>query len=353
MFFSQRIQRLTPYVPGEQPRDRKYLKLNTNENPYPPSPKITEFLKNFDVERLRLYPDPLCARLREKLGEKYGVDPDQVFVSNGSDETLSFCFYAFFDSARGRLLFPAVTYSFYPVYCDFYQIEYERVPMSASFAIDCDELIKRKDSCGIIFSNPNAPTGTHLSPADIVRLLENYPRENVVLIDEAYIDFGGETAVPLLKDFPNLLIVRTFSKSMSLAGLRLGFAIGHRDLIEALFRTKDAFNSYPVDMLSQLIGEVALSDDGYYRAITEKIISTRDRYSQEIIGIGWHVLPSKANFLFIARKGIPGKEVYLRLKAKGILVRYFDGELTRDFVRVTIGRAEDMARLTGSLKDLF
>ena len=353
MVFSQRIRGLTPYTPGEQPQDRKYLKLNTNENPYPPSPKIADLLRNFDFERLRLYPDPLCASLREKLGQKYGVGRDQVFVSNGSDEALSFCFYAFFDSTRGRLLFPAVTYSFYPVYCDFYQIEYEKVPVKASLAIDCDELIKRKESCGIIFSNPNAPTGMHLSLGDIAGLLENYPREKVVVIDEAYIDFGGESALPLLKDFSNLLIVRTFSKSMSLAGIRLGFAMGHKDLIEALFRAKDAFNSYPVDMLAQLIGEAALSDDAYYRRITDKIISTRDRFSQELISIGWQVLPSKANFLFIARKGTPGREVYLRLKGKGILVRHFDSELTRDFVRATIGKPEDMAKLIETLKEIF
>jgi histidinol-phosphate aminotransferase len=353
MTFSQRIQKLTPYVPGEQPQDRKYLKLNTNENPYPPSPAVADLLKNFDFERLRLYPDPLCTRLRKRLGEKYGVDPAQVFVSNGSDETLSFCFYAFFDSSQGRLLFPAVTYSFYPVYCDFYQIQYEKVPMNASLAIDCEEFIRRKESCGIVFSNPNAPTGTHLSPGDIARLLENYPRKNVVVIDEAYIDFGGDTAVPLLKDFTNLVIVRTFSKSMSLAGLRLGFAMGHRDLIQALSKAKDAFNSYPVDMLAQLVGEAALSDDDYYRSITEKIVSTRNHYAQELTNIGWRVLPSRANFLFIARKGIPGKEVYLGLKAKGILVRHFDGELTRDFVRVTVGKPEDMAGFFRTLKDLF
>jgi histidinol-phosphate aminotransferase len=353
MVFSQRIRRLTPYTAGEQPQDRKYLKLNTNENPYPPSPRIAELLKNFDVERLRLYPDPLCTRLREKFAERYGVRPNQVFVGNGSDETLSFSFYAFFDSSHGKLLFPAVTYSFYPVYCDFYGIEYEKVPMGASLAIDGEELTRRNDSCGMIFSNPNAPTGMHLSLQEITRILQRYTRTNVVLIDEAYVDFGGESALPLLGDFSNLLIVRTFSKSMSLAGLRLGFAIGHPDLIDALFKAKDAFNSYPIDTLAQLIGEIALSDDAYYRSITQKIISSRDRFSQELTRMGWSVLPSKANFVFTTRRGVAGKEVYLRLKEKGILVRHFDGELTKDFVRVTIGKPEDMDRLSGTLKELF
>lgn len=353
MVLSERIRRLTPYTPGEQPQDRKYLKLNTNENPYPPSPRIADSLKNFDFERLRLYPDPLCARLREKLGEKYGVHPDQVFVSNGSDETLSFCFYAFFDSTQGKLLFPAVTYSFYSVYCDFYQIDCERVPMSSSLAIDYKKLIKRKNSCGMIFSNPNAPTGTHLSLQEVAALLMQYLPRNVVVIDEAYIDFGGESALPLLKDFSNLLIVRTFSKSMSLAGLRLGFAMGHKDLIRALFRAKDAFNSYPVDTLAQILGEVALSDHAYYQSITQKIISTRDHFSEALLNMGWRVLPSRANFVFISRQGIPGKEVYSKLKERGILVRHFDGDLTRDFVRVSIGRDEDMARVLSILKELF
>jgi histidinol-phosphate aminotransferase len=243
MALSQRILNLRPYVPGEQPQDKKYLKLNTNENPYPPSPKVQEFLRKFDFRKLRLYPDPLCTKIRQRLAEKYALAPEQVFVGNGSDEVLSFCFYAFFDSAQGRLLFPEVTYSFYPVYCDYYGIAYEKVPLDGSFAVDLRGFMRKHDSCGIIFANPNAPTGTCLNLDEITFLLENYPRANVVVIDEAYIDFGGVSALPLLREFSNLLIVRTFSKSLSLAGLRLGFAMGRKDLIQALFATKDAFNS--------------------------------------------------------------------------------------------------------------
>jgi histidinol-phosphate aminotransferase len=353
MTLSRRIRILRPYVPGEQPQDKKYLKLNTNENPYPPSPKVQDFLREFDFERLRLYPDPLCTALRRKLGEKYGLTPEQVFVSNGSDEVLSFCFYAFFDSTYGKLLFPEVTYSFYPVYCDYYDIEYDRVPMDGSLAVDLPGFLERNDSCGIIFANPNAPTGTCLSLDDILLLLENYPRANVVVIDEAYIDFGGESALPLLRDFSNLLIVRTFSKSMSLAGLRLGFAMGHRDMIHALFMTKDAFNSYPVNTLTQLIGEIALSDEGYNKALAQGIMETRDSFSQELLDMGWNVLPSKANFVFASKEGVPGKEVYVKLKEEGILVRHFDKNLTRDFVRITIGKREDMDRLVHALKHLF
>jgi histidinol-phosphate aminotransferase len=279
MHFSERMKRLKPYVPGEQPQDRKYLKLNTNENPYPPSPQVKKFLENLDPDRLRLYPDPAAIRLREKIGERYGLDKDQVFVSNGSDEALSFCFYAFFDSLKGKLLFPEVTYSFYPVYCDYYGIEYEKIPHTEDLAVSIEEFVKRKSSCGIVFANPNAPTGTYVPPKEILYLLEHYPPEKAVLIDEAYIDFGGESAVPLLRDHKNLLLVRTFSKSFSLAGLRLGFVMAAEELIEALTTVKDSFNSYPVSTLAQRICEIALSDESYYRSISNRIAAVRESFS--------------------------------------------------------------------------
>jgi histidinol-phosphate aminotransferase len=351
--FSSRMKRLNPYIPGEQPQDRKYLKLNTNENPYPPSPRIEEFLKEFDIGKLRLYSDPLSVRLREKIAQKYEVKKEQIFISNGSDEALSFCFYAFFDSTHGPLLFPEFTYSFYPVYCDFYGIAYERVPLDNQFSVNVEEFLKRPKSCGIIFANPNAPTGICLPIENVRELLENYPRENVVLIDEAYIDFGGESAVGLIQDFKNLLIVMTFSKGMSLAGLRLGYVIGHEDLIDALFTVKDSFNSYPADMLSQSIGEISISDDAYYRTIREKVISTRDYFGLELEKLGWHVLPSKANFLYAEKKGVPGKEIYLTLKERGILVRHFDIAGIEDFVRITVGTRDDMSRLIEEVKELY
>jgi histidinol-phosphate aminotransferase len=347
------MKRLNPYIPGEQPQDRKYLKLNTNENPYPPSPRIEEFLKDFDIEKLRLYSDPLSVRLREKIAQKYEVKKEQIFVSNGSDEALSFCFYAFFDSTHGPLLFPEFTYSFYPVYCDFYGIAYERIPLDNQFSVNVEEFLKKPKSCGVIFANPNAPTGICLPIENVRELLENYPRENVVLIDEAYIDFGGESAVGLIQDFKNLLIVMTFSKGMSLAGLRLGYVIGHEDLIDALFTVKDSFNSYPADILSQSIGEISISDDTYYRTIREKIISTRDYFGLELEKLGWHVLPSKANFLYTEKKGVPGKEIYLTLKERGILVRHFDIAGIEDFVRITVGTREDMSRFIEEVKELY
>ncbi len=341
---SSRMTKLTPYVPGEQPRDRLYIKLNTNENPYPPSPRIETFLKSFEIENLRLYSDPLSGDLRRRIAERYGVTEAEVFVGNGSDEALSFCFYAFFDSESGPLIFPEFTYSFYPVYCDFYQIAYERVPLDGEFGVDLDALLE-KPSCGLIFANPNAPTGHCLSLDRIRSLLEHYPAGRVVIIDEAYIDFGGESAVELIRSFPNLVIVQTFSKSMCLAGLRLGFVIAGAPLIEALFTVKDSFNSYPTDILSQKIGEIAVADTTYYKTITRKIIETRDRFSAQAEELGWRVLPSKANFVFTSRPGVKGEAVYRLLKERGILVRHFNVEGIEDFVRITIGKPEDMNRL--------
>ncbi|MBW2304957.1 MAG: histidinol-phosphate transaminase, partial [Deltaproteobacteria bacterium] len=335
--FSERLKRLSPYVPGEQPRDRRYLKLNTNENPYPPSPTIREVLRNFDPETLRLYPDPLFTDLREMIGKRFEIDPAQVFVGNGSDEVLSLAFFSFFDTNRGPLLFPEHTYSFYPVYCDFYGIGCIKIPLARDFSLNPDGFLNVETSCGIVFANPNAPTGMFLEVGEIRRLLESYLPDSVVIVDEAYIDFGAESALPLVKEFPNLLIIRTFSKGMSLAGLRLGYAMGSRELIDALYRAKDSFNSYPVDTLSLLIGVAAMQDEAYYKEVTERIIATRERLSRDLQRSGWRVLPSRANFVFASREGIPGKEVYRRLKEKGILVRYFDIEGIRDFVRITIG----------------
>jgi histidinol-phosphate aminotransferase len=353
MNLSERIKKLKPYVAGEQPQDRKYLKLNTNENPYPPSPEVKQYLETVDPDLLRLYPDPAALKLRQAIGSRYGLSAEQVFVGNGSDEVLSFCFYAFFDSRKGKLLFPEVTYSFYPVYCDFYGIEYEEVPLAPDFTISVGEFVKRKQSCGLVFANPNAPTGTCLPLSQIRYLLENYPPEKPVLIDEAYIDFGGESAVSLLRNHANLLLARTFSKSLSLAGLRLGFVLAGNELIDALVTVKDSFNSYPVSTLAQKIGEIAVSDESYYHSINTRLVSVRENFSSDLGKLRWTVLPSKANFVFASKPGVPGKEIYLKLKERGILVRYFAGEKVRDFVRITIGTEEDMQQLLAEMKSLF
>lgn len=350
---TERIRNLKPYVPGEQPQDRSYIKLNTNENPYPPTPQIAAYLKSFDIEKLRLYPDPLFGPLRKAISERYGIRKEQVFVGNGSDEVLAFAFYAFFDSVRGKLLFPEFSYTFYPVYCDFYGIEYRKIGLRPDFTIDIEDYLGSGPSCGMVFPNPNAPTGIVLSIEKVIDLLEKYPKDRVVVIDEAYIDFGGESAVCLINRFKNLLITRTFSKSMSLAALRLGFAMGDEDLVNALFAVKDSFNSYPADLMAQQIGEIAMKDISYYSEITNKIIQSRQNLTSRLTDLGWTVLPSGANFVLAGKKGFSGENIYQSLKDSGILVRYFDIEGIRDFVRITIGTDAEINELAGAIERLF
>jgi histidinol-phosphate aminotransferase len=349
---SQRIRNLTPYVPGEQPRDRRYLKLNTNENPYPPSPAALEALRAVDPDLLRRYPDPLASDLRQAVARHFGVQADWVFAGNGSDEVLSFAFFAFFDSGRGPLLFPQHTYSFYPVYCAYYGIDYLRLPLAPDFGIRVEDFIPREPVCGAIFPNPNAPTGRLLPLEAVASLLERFPADRVVVVDEAYIDFGGRSAVPLTRRHPNLLVTMTFSKRWALAGLRLGCAIGQPALIGALLSAKDAFNSYPVDALAQRIGALAIADEPYYRGISERIVATRSAFVDRLEALGWEVLPSAANFVFTRRRGLAGDEIYARLKAQGILVRHFPAAGIADFVRITIGRDEEMAHLAEALARL-
>ncbi len=349
--FTERLKKLTPYVPGEQPQDRNYIKLNTNENPYPPSPAVGEYLKKVDIATLCRYPDPQFAELRGALAERYRVGADQVFVGNGSDEVLSFIFYAFFDSQQGPLRFPEFTYSFYPVYCDFYSIAFQKVALKDDFSIDLDGFLKKGPSCGLIFPNPNAPTGIGLPLEQIVRLLDCYSPDRVVAVDEAYIDFGGESAVGLIKKYPNLLVVRTFSKSLSLAGIRLGFAMGDQRLIKALYTVKDSFNSYPVDTLAQQVGLRAVQDRAYYDKITDRVIATRESFCADLNRLDWFLLPSSANFVFAGKKGVPGQEIYRALKAQGILVRYFDVDGLKDFVRITIGTDQEMQVLAKAIEE--
>lgn len=350
---SQRLTNLTPYVPGEQPQDRTYIKLNTNENPYPPSPRVRALLAATDVEALRRYPDPQFTHLRARIAHRYDVRPEQVFAGNGSDEVLSFIFFAFFDSTiGGPLRFPEHTYSFYPVYCDYYGIAPERIAMAPDFGIDLAPYADG-DACGVIFANPNAPTGMALPRAAIAAFLERYPNDRVVVVDEAYVDFGAESALPLIHRHANLLVVRTLSKSMSLAGVRLGFAMGSQPLIDALYTTKDAFNSYPLSTLAQQIGAMAMDDAAYYDDITETIVATREKFSADMTVMGWEVLPSAANFVFTRRPATDGRAVYQYLKDNGILVRHFDKPGISDFVRITIGTNEEMAACVAALNRGF
>ena len=350
--FSKRFKQLTPYTPGEQPQNRKYIKLNTNENPFPPSPLIEEYLKTADTDLLKLYPDPGSDKLRKTIGKYYNLPASMVFTGNGSDEVLSFCFYAFFDSNNGPLLFPEHSYSFYPVYCGFYDIPFKRIPLKPDFSISVDSYIKEKNYSGIIFPNPNAPTGTYLQPSEIERLMRNTRKDRVVIIEEAYIDFGGESAVELVNQFDNLLIVQTFSKSRSLAGLRVGFAIGNDKLISALVTVKDSFNSYPLDTLAQNAARIAMEDIDHFEHNKARVIETREFTINELESLNWVILPSLANFIFIKKDNIRGKDIYEKLKEKGLLVRYFGHTGIEDFIRITIGKKEDMIVLINLLKTI-
>ncbi len=349
---STRFASLNPYVPGEQPKDRPYIKLNANENPYPPAPGVQQVLRAFDAAEFRLYPDPDSSELRSAIAALpgVGVDPSMIFCGNGSDEILSFIFYAFFDSDR-PLVFPEHTYSFYPVYAGYYGIPFEKIPLAPDFSVDIEALLAR-DSSGIIFANPNAPTGIYL-PVDAIRsLLDRYPRDRVVVIDEAYIDFGGESVIPLLAEYPNLVVVRTFSKGYCFAGARLGYVVANPELIAALYTTKNSFNHFPVDALTQRIGIAACREWPYYRDINTRIAATREQFAARLRSAGWEVLPSLTNFVFVRRDGIEGRAVYEAIKARGILVRFFNHPGITGFVRISIGTPEDMELLASIMEEI-
>ncbi len=335
---------LTPYVAGEQPKDRTFIKLNTNENPYPPSPKVAEALSGM-ADSLRLYPDMEATGLRTAIAEQNGLKPENVFCGNGSDEVLAFAFAAFF--AGKKLTAPDVTYSFYPVYSQLFGVRYDTVPLKPDFTVDTETLLS---GGSVVLANPNAPTGIFLPIAEIRRLAEACRAGgSVLLVDEAYAAFAPETAVPLLAEFDNLLIVRTFSKSHSLAGMRVGYALGSPRLIDALRRVRDAFNSYPLDRLAQAAAEAALRDTAYTARTTALIIDARDTTRRTLLENGIEVLPSATNFLFVRADPEDAAPVQQALRAEGILVRHFKTERLRPWLRVSVGTAADMARVTESL----
>ena len=347
-YWTERVQQLAPYVPGEQPQDQPYIKLNTNENPYPPSPRVAEALTAFDSGRLRLYPDPESSRLRQALADRHGVAPAQVFVGNGSDEVLAHSFQAFFQRPQ-PLLFPEISYSFYPVYCQLYGIEAKRVPLREDFRIGVEDY--EGDCAGVILPNPNAPTSRLLSLQEIERLCALQP-DRVVIIDEAYIDFGGESAIRLLDLHPNLLVIQTFSKSRSLAGIRLGVAIGSEELIEGLQRVKNSFNSYPIDSLAQTLALASLEDEDYFRESCQRIVATREQSRKALEQLGFRVLPSAANFLFARPPAGNAGELYRQLKQRGILVRHFNQPGIDQWLRITVGKDEEMGALLETLDQL-
>lgn len=337
-YWSELARRLVPYVPGEQPRDQKYIKLNTNENPYPPSPNVLAAIRAAAQDELRLYPDPTCKELRQTVAGYYGLQESQIFVGNGSDEILSFAFAAFFNPGE-PILFPDITYSFYEVYANFYGLESIRVPLDEHFHIPLEPFLQANG--GIILPNPNAPTAIE-APLDRIRSILEQNREHAVIIDEAYIDFGGESAVSLIADYPNLLVVHTLSKSRSLAGLRVGIAMGSEELIEGLERVKNSFNSYTLDRLA-LAGAIAsFHDEPYFQEMRYRVIQVRDKTVGQLRQFGCTVLDSKANFVYVSHPDISAKTMQSQLRAQGILVRHFMMPRTEHFLRVSIGTEEEM-----------
>lgn len=348
-YWSKRARDLVPYTPGEQPRQRNWIKLNTNENPYPPSQKALAAIRVAAGETLRLYPDPECTSLREALAATFDLKPAQVFVGNGSDEVLALCFQAFFDPER-TILFPDVTYSFYPVFAGLYGLSYREVPLDERFGLPLESFVG--DNGGVVIANPNAPTGRAVSLCDIRTLLEGNP-ESVVIVDEAYVDFGAQSAVPLIDSYPNLVVVQTMSKSRALAGLRVGFALGNENLIAALNSVKNSFNSYTLDWLALAGAEGALRDGDYLRAITMKISSTRDWAADRLKRMGFEVSDSAANFLFISHPDIPAKVLLDGLREWGILVRWWDKPRISNYLRITVGTDQEMEALCQALTQMI
>ncbi len=348
-YWSAVVGALTPYVPGEQPKMANLVKLNTNENPYGPSPKVLDALRAEVADTLRLYPDPNSDRLRAAIARYHAVSPEQVFVGNGSDEVLAHAFLALLKHER-PVLFPDISYSFYPVYCGLYEIAHRAIPLDDAFEIRVDDYLTPNG--GVIFPNPNAPTGRLLALDEIERLLAAN-RDSVVVIDEAYIDFGGDSAVPLVTRHPQLLVTRTLSKSHALAGLRVGYAIGQPPLIEALNRVKDSFNSYPLDRFAQAGALASIEDRAYFESICAKVVATRTRLVSAMESLGFSVLPSAANFIFARHPRHDGAALAASLRERSIIVRHFKSPARiAPFLRITVGTDAQCDALIDALKAL-
>ena len=348
-YWSDVVDTLTPYVPGEQPQLKKLVKLNTNESPYPPSPRVLQAIAAVNADTLRLYPDPESLLLRQAIAARNGLRPEQVFVGNGSDEVIALAFMALLKHEL-PLYFPDVSYSFYPVWSQLYGITYTTVPVGQDFSID--PAAYPPHNGGIIIPNPNAPTGMLMS-LDTIRSLVGKSTDSVVVIDEAYIDFGGESAVQLIAEFDNLLVVQTLSKSRALAGLRVGFAMGSSALIEALSRVKNSFNSYPLDVIAQRAALASIEDEEYFRASCQRLISARDTLSAALATLGFTVLPSGANFIFASHAQYRARELFARLREEGIVVRFFDKPRIDNYLRISIGTEKDNTALIDALRELL
>ena len=376
MLVSNRIKNLHPYVPGEQPKDREYIKLNANENPYPPSPKAQEAVLNLvkeHPEKMGLYPDPDSNELKNAIADMlnktggvlcravcqndevtpspedrlpFEVTPDMIYCGNGSDEVLSFLFYAFFDSSS-KFVMPQFTYSFYPVYAGFYNIPTDTVPLNSDWTLDTDEMLRRasENGGGIIFANPNAPTGLGLTREHVRSMLKKADKDEIFIVDEAYVDFGGESCIPLLSEFKNLVIVRTFSKSLCGAGQRLGYIVSNPELVSIVTTVKNSVNHFPIDALAQVSGTAACKDSAYYADCARKVVAEREDFYNFLSANGFYVLKSQTNFLFAKKQGISGGDLYRRIKNQGLLIRHFNTDGIEDFVRITIGTKQQMEQL--------
>lgn len=380
---SSRMKNLHPYVPGEQPKDRIYIKLNANENPYPPSKKVQKKVINFvkhNPMRLALYPDPdsleLHAEIAKMLNQSGGVlcnatvngkkvqpsennkipftvTPEMIYSGNGSDEVLSFVFYAFFDSDK-RLVLPEFTYSFYPVYAGFYNIKTDIVPMQKDWSLNTDEMLSRakKNGSGLIFANPNAPSGIALPRQKVREMLLSSDQNEIFVVDEAYCDFGEESCIPLLAEFKNLIIVRTFSKSHCGAGMRLGYIVSNPEIVNYVTTVKNSLNHFPIDSVAQIAGIAACQDLPYYCECAKKVVQERESFENFLKEIGWEYIPSKTNFVLAKNPNVSGKKVYDEIKKQGILVRHFDTKGIENYVRITIGTKEQMNALKNAIKNI-
>lgn len=345
--WEKNVRRVVPYTPGEQPDTPDMIKLNTNENPYPPSPRVLEVMRGFDTDRLRLYPDPTADALVEALAQRYGRKKSEVFVGVGSDDVLAMCYLTFFNSGK-PVLFPDVTYSFYDVWANVFGIPFEDQPLDENLCIRTEDYYK--ENGGVIFPNPNAPTGVYLPLENVEDIVSHNP-DVICIVDEAYIDFGGTSALPLIDRYDNVLIVQTFSKSRSMAGARIGYAFGSERLIKYLSDVKYSFNSYTMDQWTIACGAAAVRDEAYFRATLDKIIATRERVKGELSSLGFTMPDSKSNFLFISHKSVPAKELFEALRSEHIYVRYFDKPRIDNMLRVTIGTDEEMERFVTFLKE--
>lgn len=343
------VRQVTPYTPGEQPKDTDVIKLNTNECPYAPAPGVENAIKSFDSDRFRLYPDPEAGILVDSIAEYYNVKPEQIFVGVGSDDVIGMAFLTFFNSDK-PVLFPNITYSFYDVWADLFKIPYEMLPLNDKFEINPDDY--KRENGGIIFPNPNAPTAIELD-ADAVETIIKNNSDSVVIVDEAYVDFGATTSLGLIDKYENLLVVRTFSKSRAMAGMRIGYAIGSEKLISAMKAVKFSYNSYTMNMPSIYAGAAAIRDDAYFKGIVGKIVNTRENAKERMRELGFTFTDSKTNFLFASHKTIPAKRIFEELKKRKIYVRYFDKPGIDNYLRITIGTDEQMEKLYEALQEII